>query len=235
MEKEVNKKQKQKQNNLSQYMEETQEKQEKVKAAEKELEKYGKSLPEILSEKVSALAEKVSTMKEAKGLTTLEINELLRGANNKYLCNRRKYSSEELLFIFEEYRKAMIEINKKWKYPPSKENFCSFANISTASYNNWLQNGDEETQEIMQQIDDYIRENMLTSAQVGDLREITTMFRGKTSHGLVEASAPIEFVHHSDANLDNIKKLIDTINNGKSVKTLELEKDKDGVYRAKDK
>lgn len=209
-------------------------KQRKIKAAEMELMKNSQNLPEILDTKINELAVELSKMKAVEGLSTLEINELMRGKNDSVRA-RRKYTSQEIAIIFDAYRKAMVEINKKWKYPPTKENFCSFANISTSLYNNYLQNGDEDTSEIMQQIDDYIRESMLTSAQVGELREITTMFRGKTAHGLVEAQAPIVFEHHSDNDLSKVKELIDTIKSGKSIKTLELEQDKDGVYKPKNK
>ena len=205
----------------------------KIKAAENELMEKSQNLPEILDEKITKLSSELSKMKAAQGLTTLEINELMRGDNTSVRKNR-KYTSHEIAVIFDAYRKAIVEINKKWKYPPTKENFCSFANMSTSLYNNYLQNGDEETSEIMQQIDDYIREAMLTSAQVGELKEITTMFRGKTAHGLVEAQAPIVFEHRKDSDLTEVKKLIDTIKSGKSVKTLELKQDDDGIYRAKE-
>ena len=62
---------------------------------------------------------------------------------------------------------------------------------------------------------------MLTSAQIGETREITTMFRGKTAHGLVEAQSPIVVEHRSETDMSQINKMIEAV---KSLKSIELDK-----------
>ncbi len=194
-----------------------------VKAGEKSiLEEYKKELPQKLETRLNEIAEQLEDRKEVQGLSTIEINEILRPHN--LIGQPLKYTAEELNIVFEYYRQAIVQINKKVKYPPSKENFCAFADISTATYNNYLMSNDESLQELMLRIDDYIRENMLTSAQVGEIREITTMFRGKTAHGLVEASAPIVVEHHSETDMNKISAMIQQLKQGKSLKTIELNK-----------
>ena len=72
---------------------------------------------------------------------------------------------------------------------------------------------------------------MLTSAQVGEIREITTMFRGKTAHGLVEAQSPIVVEHRSETDMNKISAMIQQLKQGKSLKTIEL---KENEYKVEE-
>lgn len=90
--------------------------------------------------------------------------------------------------------------------------------ISTSLYNQYLLGYDEEKTEIMVQIDDYIRETMLTLAQLGEIKEISTIFRGKASHGMVEASAPQIIEHREVVDVSAIQKMIDDVRSGKTLK-----------------
>lgn len=200
-----------------------------VKAGEKSiLEEYKKELPQKLETRLNEIAERLSIKKEVQGLSTIEINEILRPHN--IIGAPLIYTTEELNIVFEYYRQAIVAINKKVKYPPSKENFCAFADISTSTYDNYLRSPNESLQELMLKIDDYIRENMLTSAQVGEIKEITTMFRGKTAHGLVEAQSPIVVEHRSETDMNKINAMIQQFKQGKSLKTIELKERKDGSF-----
>ena len=77
---------------------------------------------------------------------------------------------------------------------------------------------DEEKAEIMVQIDDYIKETMLTLAQLGEIKEISTIFRGRASHGMVEATAPQVIEHREVIDMGSIKKMIDDVRKGKTLK-----------------
>lgn len=184
------------------------------------MEEFKNNLPEYMDCRLQALTQELSSKEEVKGLSSIEINELLRPHN--LIGKSPKYTAEQMQIIFDYYREALIKVNQKFKYPPSKENFCAFAGISTTTYNQYLISPDENKQEVMLMIDDYIRENMLTSAQIGETKEITTIFRGKTSHGLVEASAPIVIEHKSETDISKINSMIEAIRAGKSLKTIEL-------------
>lgn len=202
---------------------EQQKKEALVKAGEKSiLEEFKNNLPEYLECRLQALTQEIEAREEVKGLNSIEINELLRPHN--LIGQPAKYTAEQLQIIFDYYREALVKINRKVKYPPSKENFCAFAGMSTATYNQYLISSDEDKQEIMLMIDDYIRENMLTSAQLRDIDNVTTMFRGKTAHGMVEAVAPIVVKHHSETDMSKINAMIEQLKQGKSLKTIELDK-----------
>lgn len=186
------------------------------------LEEFKNRMPEYMEKRLQALTQEISLKKDVGGLSSIEINELLRPHN--LIGKQPKYTAEQMQIVFDYYREALVKVNQKFKYPPSKENFCAFAGISTATYNQYLISPDEAKQEVMLMIDDYIRENMLTSAQLKEVDNITTMFRGKTAHGLVEASAPIVIEHKSETDITKINSMIEAIKAGKSLKTIELSK-----------
>lgn len=211
------------------HLEEVQKKEELVQAGKNQImEEYKKNLEEHMEARLEALSIEISSKEEVQGLSSIEINELLRPHN--LIGSNPKYSADQLKIIFDYYRDALITINKKYKYPPSKENFCAFAGMSTSTYNKYLTSPNEDMQELMLMIDDYIRENMLTSAQIGETKEITTMFRGKTAHGMVEASSPVVVEHRTETDLTKIQQMIQRVQEGKSLKTIELTKKEDGTY-----
>lgn len=69
----------------------------------------------------------------------------------------------------------------------------------------------------MLQIDDYIRETMLTLAQLGEIKEVSTIFRGKASHGMIEASAPQIIEHREIVDIGSVRKMIENVKRGKMI------------------
>ena len=211
------------------HLEEVQKKEQLVQAGKNQImEEYKNNLPQELDRRLAIITDNIRLQKEVEGLSSIEINEILRPHN--VIGSSPKYSADQLRIIFDYYREALVAINRKYKYPPSKENFCAFAGMSTSTYNKYLTSPNEEMQELMLMIDDYIRENMLTSAQIGETKEITTMFRGKTAHGMVEASSPVVVEHRTETDLTKIQQMIQRVQEGKSLKTIELTKKEDGTY-----
>lgn len=201
-----------------------------VKAGEKSiLEEFKNNLPEYLECRLQALALEISSREEVQGLSTIEINELLRP--HGLIGQPLRYTAEELNIVFEYYRQAIVAINKKVKYPPSKGSFCAFADISTATYNNYLRSPDENIQEVILRINDYLVDTTLTSAQLKEIDNITTMFRGKAEFGMVEAQAPITIEHRSETDMNKISAMIQQLKQGKSLKTIEL---KENEYKVEE-
>lgn len=161
-------------------------------------------------------------------LSTIELKSLLSQKNT--IGVSPKYSNTELAILFDYYKQFIEKINESQRYLPTKKNFCSFAGISSTTYDGYRQSDDSERREIMQIIDDYITDIMLTSAQDGEVKEISTIYRTKSEHGMVEATAPIVIQHKSEANINDIRKQIEAINQGKSLKTIELKQNSEGVY-----
>ena len=171
-----------------------------------------------LIENISKKAEEVSWELEKllhskpKGLIATQIFDLItnRSTSNIDVISRKSYTPEELAIAFKIYKDMIAKINEKVLFPPNKTSFCQLLGISTATYNNYKQ--DPEKAEIMQIIDDYILGNILTSAQIGQLEKITSIFASKAQHGLVEATTPIVIEHKKEQNIDAIKKRIAEIN-----------------------
>lgn len=210
---------------------EQQKKEALVKAGEKSiLEEYKKELPQKLETRLNEIAEQLKDRKEVRGLSTIEINEILRPHN--LMGQPLKYTAEELNIVFEYYRQAIVQINKNVKYPPSKGSFCAFADISTCTYNNYLMSPDESMQDVIMRINDYLTDTTLTSAQLKEIDNITTMFISKAEFGMVEAQSPIVVEHRSETDMNKISAMIQQLKQGKSLKTIELKEREDGSFGA---
>lgn len=217
----------------SKIMEQKKQQEELMKVkAELVKKEYQDNLKEELEQKMFDLAYKLKHLEEGEKLSVIELKSLLSQKNIVGLSP--KYSNTELAILFEYYKQFIQAINKKTSYIPTKEDFCSFAGISTATYNNWKQSDDNERRDIMQKIDDYLVDIHLTMAQRGDVKEITSIFRAKAEFGLVEAQAPQVVKHEMENDMKQILANIDAINAGKSLKAIESEKGEDGVYRIKE-
>lgn len=171
-------------------------------------------LPSIRAkaEEVSRYLEKVLKEKDSEGLTAAKILPLIakRSLTDIAITNK-SFTPQELAAAFNIYIDMIDKINNFTKFPPNKGTFCQMLGISRATYDNYLQ--DPEKVEIMRIIDDYISTAILTSAQTGELREISSMFTLKSSHGFVEANAPVVIEHKSNANIDDIRNKIETMKN----------------------
>lgn len=199
----------------------------KIKLVEQE---YQNNLKEKLEDELYNLINKLKHIDDS--LSTIELRNLL--SRKTVIGVPPKYSNTELGILFDYYKQFIEQINKVQTYLPTKKNFCSFAGISSKTYDHYMQSDDAERREIMQMIDDYITDITLTSAQNGEIKEITTIFRSKAEHGMVEASAPVIIEHKSETNMDTILKQIQAVNQGKSLKTIELHQDSNGIYREGD-
>lgn len=187
---------------------------------------YQDNLKENMEQRLTDLVERLK--KANKSISTIEIKELISQKNT--IGMSPKYNTSEIAILFDYYKQFIKEINGVQKYLPTKKDFCSFVGISSNQYDRWRQSEDSERAEIMQMIDDYITDLQLTSAQNGEVKEISTIYRTKSEHGMVEATAPIVIEHKSEINTDMIMQQVKAINAGKSLKTIELKKQYDGTY-----
>lgn len=206
---------------------------EKVKEMKAELVKqdFQNNLKENLEQRLFDLAYKLS---HADGtLSVIQIKSML-SAKNAFGISP-KYNNTELELLFKYYQEFILKVNEIQSYRPTKQDFCAFAGITTQVYNNWLKSDDDERREIMQRVEDYITDIMLTEAQNGGIKEITTMFRAKTEHGYVEAQAPVVIEHKSEIDMDKMKKQLEAIEQGKSLQTITFEKKQDGSYGMREK
>lgn len=153
------------------------------------------NVAEVIKEKVSS----------TNGLTVSQILPLItkRTAEDIATIQNKSYTSYELGEALNIYMEMVAKINSVCKFPPSKGSFCALLGISRKTYDNYM--CDPEKIDIMGIIDDYITTSVLTSAQLGELREISSMFTLKSQHGFVEAQAPVVIEHKKETNIDEIQ------------------------------
>ena len=154
-------------------------------------------------------------LKNDKGLTATQILPLIAKRSISDIANvgTKTYTAQELGIAFNFYIDMIEKINQFVKFPASKGSFCMLLGISTITYNNYLQ--DPEKCEIMRIIDDYISNSILTSAQLGEIREITSMFSLKALHGYVEAQAPTVIEYKKKTDVEDIQAQLAEIKKGK--------------------
>ncbi|MBS7021110.1 MAG: hypothetical protein KH135_04510 [Firmicutes bacterium] len=188
---------------------EQQAKQELAKKVQEETKEM--LLPSIrnkMNEVAEVIREKVS---KNNGLTISQILPLItkRSTADIATIQNKTYTSYELGEALNIYMEMIAQINTICKFPPSKGSFCALLGISRKTYDNYM--CDPEKIDIMGIIDDYITTSVLTSAQLGELREISSMFTLKTQHGFVEASTPVVIEHKKTTDIDEINKQLEAL------------------------
>lgn len=165
---------------------------------------------EILLPTIRNKMEEVAELIEEKtidnsGLTISQILPLIsrRSTADIATIQNKSYTSYELGEALNIYMEMVARINKVCKFPPSKGSFCALLGISRKTYDNYMV--DPDKMDIMGIIDDYITTSVLTSAQLGELREISSMFALKTQHGFVEAQQPLVIEHKKTTDIDEIQ------------------------------
>ena len=159
-------------------------------------------LPNIykkMNEVAKYIEEKVS---KSHGLTISQILPLIskRSVEDIVAIQNKGYTPEELAEAFNIYVDMIEKINEVCKFPPNKGTFCSLLGISKVTYDSYM--CDPDKVDIMGIIDNYISTSVVTSAQLGELREISSIFTLKSQHGYMEAKAPVVIEHKQEANID---------------------------------
>lgn len=163
-------------------------------------------LPEIYNKVVEVANYIEDSLKDNQGLTTTQIIPLIAKKSIQEIATSNinvTYTPQELAIAFNYYVELIAEINKHTKFIPSKITFCQLLGISTTTYKNYLL--DKEKSEIMQIIDDYIANSVITSAQLGEIKEISSMFVNKSQHGWQEETTQ-NVVYEHKVSLEDMKK-----------------------------
>ena len=176
-----------------------------------------------MEEVAKVIKEKVSNN---NGLTISQILPLItkRSTEDIATIQNKSYTSYELGEALNIYVDMIAKINTVCKFPPSKGSFCALLGISRKTYDNYM--CDPEKIDIMGIIDDYITTSVLTSAQLGELREISSMFTLKSQHGFVEAQAPMVIEYKKKADIDEINAQLSALKGNKIIEA-EYEEEKD--------
>lgn len=187
--------------------------------AKKMLAEASKDLIPTMKKKVEEISQKIEELVgKEEGLIATQIELIIANRSLNDIATgsiQRQYTPEELMIGLELYRQIIAKINEKITYPPSIYTFCSFMNMSSTTYKGYKTDPDKS--EVMQMIDDYIAGTQFTSAQLGKLKEITTIFGLKSIHGFYEAQAPVVVKQDIKIDIDEIQNQIKELNKGKAI------------------
>lgn len=133
------------------------------------LTRYMENLPSNLENKKERLTAEiqayVANRPDKKHIPAAIIMQML-GRDFSRMTKEPIYSAIELSMVFEYYQDFIAELNMTGiKFPPSKQNFCVFAGITSATYAAYLTSQDTDKRTVTQKIEDYINEINWTAAQ----------------------------------------------------------------------
>lgn len=133
------------------------------------LNRYMENLPSNLENKKEKLtqqiADYIANKPDKKHIPAAIIMRML-GRDFSGVTKEPIYSAIELSLVFDYYQDFIAELNMKGiKFPPSKQNFCMFAGITSGTYAAYLTNQDVDKRTVAQKIEDYINEVNWTAAQ----------------------------------------------------------------------
>ena len=169
---------------------------------------------EKMNDVAKLIKEKVSN---TNGLTVSQILPLItrRSTADIATIQNKSYTPYELGEALNIYIDMIAEINKVCKFPPSKGSFCALLGITRKTYDSYM--CDPNKVDVMGLIDDYITTSKLTSSQLGELREISTIFDLKSQHGFVEQQAPMIIEHKKTTDIDTINAQLQALKGNKII------------------
>lgn len=133
------------------------------------LNRYMENLPSNLENKKKKLTEQImeymQNKPDKKHIPATIIMQML-GRDFSGVTKEPIYSAIELSMVFDYYQDFITELNMNGiKFPPTKQNFCMFAGITSSTYAAYLTNQDIDKRTVTQRIEDYINEINWTAAQ----------------------------------------------------------------------
>jgi len=132
-----------------------------------------------------------------------------------------KYNAEKMSLVFDIYRETVSEINVRiGKFIPNKSHFCRFAGITSQTYNNYMKSNDENLQNVMLMIDDYMLDANLTSSQNREVDNVTTIYRTKVEQNKQEQPTQQTVVLADTVDINMIQKRIRKLNSIREAKVI---------------
>lgn len=161
---------------------------------------------------------------EVKGSSSLVISQFFFKPIIPVIGIEPKYNAEKMAIVFDLYKTLTSEINASiGKFIPNKTHFCNFCCITTATYNNYLKSSDENLQNVMLMIDDFLLDASLTSSQNREVDNVTTIFRAKVEQNKQEQPTPQTVVIADSVDINMIQKRLKKLNEIKDAKVIENE------------
>lgn len=141
-----------------------------------------------------------------------KLNELLRMYKPLNLEQAKKLPDGEFLKALKWYMHLISHINKYLAFLPSKQTFCSFANITSSIYNELMQ--DANYSAVFNSIEDYVVDANFTSSQAGIVDSKTTIAKLQTKdagHNLIKSPESIVVNNYNTIDKQQVNLKLDRI------------------------
>lgn len=141
------------------------------------------------------------------------------------IANREPaYNAEKLAIVFQLYVEIVEEVNKKvGDFIPNVSSFCSFAGLTTSTFNSYKRSNDEDLRIVYEKISDYCFNSNVTLAQVGQLSEKSTIYRMNAEQNKKESAEPQIHIHADGLNMGMIKDRLKELQEFNEKKTSAIE------------
>ena len=132
-----------------------------------------------------------------------------------------KYSAEKLGIVWQLYEEMVGKISAKiGVIVPSLSNFCNFAGIRLSTFKQYKQSVDEDMRIVVEKIEDGCFDSNLTLAQLGYIKERSTVYRMKSEQERVEKEMPAIHIHNEGVDLGDINRRLQELKGFKERKQI---------------
>ena len=132
-----------------------------------------------------------------------------------------KYSAEKLGIVWQLYEEMVGKISAKiGVIVPSLSNFCNFAGIRLSTFKQYKQSVDEDMRIVVEKIEDGCFDSNLTLAQLGYIKERSTVYRMKSEQERVEKEMPAIHIHNEGVDLGDINRRLQELKGFKEKKQI---------------
>lgn len=116
-----------------------------------------------------------------------------------------KYSAEKLAIVWGLYEDILEEINLKiGRLMPSLSSFCKFAGITLSTFKGYKNSPDEGMRILVEKVSDTCFDSQVTMAQVGLIKERSTVYRMKSEQERIEKETPAIHIHQDTVDMGSI-------------------------------
>lgn len=120
-----------------------------------------------------------------------------------------KYSAEKLGIVWQLYEEMIGKISSKIGLViPNLSSFCAFAGIRLSTFKQYKQSIDEDLRIVADKIEDGCFDSNVTLAQMGYIKERSTVYRMKSEQEKIEKETPVVHIHNERVDINNIQKRI---------------------------
>ena len=117
------------------------------------------------------------------------------------------YSAEKLGIVWQLYEEMIGKISARiGMIVPNISSFCSFAGIRLSTFKGYKNSPDADMRIVVEKIEDGCFDSNVTLAQMGYIKERSTIYRMKSEQERVEKEMPDIHIHNEGVNLGDINK-----------------------------